>query len=325
MKLLITGANGFVGAHLCRYFGAVPDYEVVGAVRESRGQSQMIAVGDISEGTDWQEALHGCDAVIHCAGQAGDNSQASDMDGSKEIADTCYAVNYLATRRLLECARDSGVKKFIYFSSVKVHGECTKKGRSIAEHDPFKPSDRYAKSKVMTEQFIATVAKSWSMDIIVIRPPLIYGPGVKGNFRTLLKLANTAYPLPFGAIRAPRSMLSVYNLADFVDTCLRAKPDVSGAFLVSDNENLSVSALVSEMRRVMGRPARLLPVPKSFFVFVVRILLGSDKVKRLTGDLVVSSGKARQELSWNPPHPAQEAIKKTAEHFLTSSAKVPTQ
>ena len=201
------------------------------------------------------------------------------------------------------------MKRFVYVSSVKVNGEATIDGRPFLETDDPAPQDAYGISKWDAEQCLNALATTSGMEIVVIRPPLVYGPGVKANFSQLMKAVGRSLPLPFGAIRNQRSLVSIENLVDFIDTCVTHQAAANQTFFVSDGRDLSTTELARELARAMGVKERLLPVPESFLMAAGAILGKSDKTQRLCGNLQVDISKARHLLGWTPPFSVEAGLR----------------
>lgn len=298
-RALITGANGFLGTALAQYLAG--RFTLVLAVRSGAsvlpGQGAVVAVGDIDAATDWSQALAGVGTVVHCAARAHVMN-----DDSCDPLEEYRKVNVEGTRALVQQAAQAGVKRFVFVSSIKVNGESTT-GRQPygAELQPA-PEDAYGQSKHETEQMLLRECAAAGMELVIIRPPLLYGPGVKANFRSLCQLAAKPLPLPFGAIRNRRSMLYVGNLCHFIETCMTHEAAANQTFVIADGEDVSLRQLLVLMRKAMGRGPGLLPVPPGLFRLAGRVTGKQALVDRLVGDLQVDTSKARQLLGWQPPY-----------------------
>jgi nucleoside-diphosphate-sugar epimerase len=312
LRILVTGANGFVGRCVCGELSR-RGYAVRAAVRgEDRGRGladEIVAVGDLGPGTDWSRAVTDIDAIIHLAAR---------VHVMKETAaDPLHAfraANVRATESLAQAAADRGVKRFVYVSSIKVNGEETA-GQPFTPDNPARPCDPYGVSKWEGEQVLRRVADATHLEVTVVRPPLVYGPGVGGNFLRLLKLVQRGIPLPFGAIDNHRSMIYNRNLASALIVCA-LHPNASGkTYLVADGEDLSTRELVRRLATALGQPARLLPVPPRM-LRLAGALIGADaEVDRLIGSLRVDSTPIRTELAWSPPYAIADALEETAKWF----------
>ncbi len=253
--VLVTGATGFVGTALCT---ALPQYgfRVRRAVRASiHPGTDAVVVGHIDATTDWSAALAGVDGIVHLAARTHDV-----LDPTPQRLDDYRRLNVAGTRRLAEEAARAGVRRFVFMSSVKVNGEATQ-GRPFRESDVPQPRDAYGITKLEAEQVLQELSRAGAMEIVVLRPPLVYGAGVKGNFLRLMGLLARGVPLPFASIRNRRSLIYVGNLIDAIVTALRSPQAAGGTYLVSDGEALSTPDLLRRLGRALGRDARLLPCP----------------------------------------------------------------
>jgi nucleoside-diphosphate-sugar epimerase len=311
MRILVTGASGFVGTALCRDLLArghtiratlrrlIPS----GAVPPGLHQ---ILIPDISADFNRHELVHGIDAVIHLAAIAHRWSRAE-----AEIR----RVNCDAAARLAEAAGGL-VRRFIFLSSVKAHGEDSG-GGAYGEGDALNPEDSYGRSKLEAERALAETAARSGMELVLIRPPLVYGPGVKANFLRLLGWVDSGLPLPFASVHNRRSLIYVGNLVDAIARCAE-HPAARGPFLVSDEESVSTPELVSRIARALGRPARLVPAPPALLRFAGMIAGRRDEIRRLTGNLAIDSSRARRLLDWRPPYTLDAGLAETARWFRSA-------
>jgi nucleoside-diphosphate-sugar epimerase len=307
MKALVTGANGFVGLAVLKQLNIMSDLQAVGSVRRTAELicTTIVEVGDMNLQTDWSLALAGVDAVIHTA------ARVHIMQDSVADPLTAFrAVNMYATLNLARQAATAGVKRFVFISSVKVNGDSTLVGRAFTEADAPNPQDAYAQSKYEAEQGLCQLSADTGMEMVIIRPPLVYGPGVKANFARLMHAVRRGWPLPLGAVQNLRSLVALDNLVDFIITCLTHPQAANQTFLVSDGQDLSTTELVRGMAHVAKVPARLLPVP----VWALRagaLLLGNgDAVQRLCGNLQVDISKAHSLLGWVPPMSVENGLRR---------------
>jgi nucleoside-diphosphate-sugar epimerase len=314
MKVLVTGASGFVGSTLCAHLMA-KGYTVRGAVRSVSEKPlpgmDVRVVSDLSADTDWSEALAGINAVVHCAARV--------HIMNEESGDPLTAfreVNVKGTACLAEQAVENGVKRFVNISSIKVNGEATYE-RPFKADDAPAPEDPYGISKWESEQVLRSIADKTELEVVIIRPPLVYGPGVRANFLRLMQGIMSGVPLPFGAINNSRSMVALDNLVDLVETCLNHPRATNQTFLVSDGEDLSIKALLQRTAMALGRPARLVPLPLSVLWAVSRLFGRADFAQRLCGSLQVDISNTRDCLSWSPPVSVDDALQKTATYFLS--------
>lgn len=312
MSVLVTGASGFVGGALCRYLAGRGGFRVVPVQRSASAGvlGVPVVVGDIDGRTHWGDALAGVDVVVHCAARVHVMK-----DAEADPLAAFRRTNVEGTLHLAREAFEAGVRRFVFVSSIKVNGEVTAPGACLDERAGCHPEDAYGRSKLEAEEGLWRLARETGLEVVVVRPPLVYGPGVKGNFRSLLVLADTMVPLPFGAIHNRRSMVYLDNLVSAL-ALAAIHPQAAGElFLVSDGEDVSTSELVRLIRRAMRRPERLLPVPVAWLTGGARLLGRSDVMERLVGSLVVNSGKIRQRLGWQPPVTMGEGIMRTVHHF----------
>jgi nucleoside-diphosphate-sugar epimerase len=225
-------------------------------------------------------------------------------------------VNVKGTTCLAEQAVDSGVKRFIYISSIKVNGESTS-GNPLKAGDAPTPEDPYGISKWEAEQVLWEIVEKTELEIVIIRPPLVYGPGVRANFLRLLQGIMSGVPFPLGAVNNSRSMVALDNLVDLVEICLDHPAASNQTFLVSDGEDLSIKALLQRTGAALGRRALLIPIPVSILWAMARLFGKSDFARRLCGSLSIDISKTRDRLNWSPPVSVDDALRKTAKYFLS--------
>jgi len=303
MKVLITGATGFVGTALCDTLAA-SGYEVVPAVRSKSGLPNEVVVGNLDASTDWWPVLIGCDAVVHLAARVhvmGDTAQ-------NPLA-LYRATNTEATLNLARQAVEAGVKRFVFISTIKVNGEGH--DAPYRETDAAAPEDAYAISKWEAEQGLQRIAADTGLEVVILRPPLVYGPGVKANFMRLMQLVQKGWPLPLASICNHRSLLYLGNFVDAIRLCVE-HPDAAGqTFLLDDGEPVSTPDLVRVLACAMGRPARLLAVPVGVLALAGALLGKRAAVARLTGSLFVDSSLIRSRLGWTPPFSMEAGLAAT--------------
>jgi UDP-glucose 4-epimerase len=314
-KVLVTGANGFVGNVLCQQL-VTEGFKVRGAYRTKTtadscpNNIEKVIVGEINSNTDWQEALQDVNIIIHLAARV-HVMQETETDPLSAFE----AVNTLGTLNLAEQAASSGIKRLIFLSTIKVNGDQTEKVYSAS--DVVNPSDPYALSKWHAEQGLQAIRKKSGMEIVIIRPPLVYGPQVKGNFLRLIKLINKGLPIPLSSVKNKRSMVSIDNLCDLIKTCLvHAKAD-GEVFLVSDGHDLSTPELIRLISNALQKSARLLPFPVHWLYFFASLVHKRQEVERLCGSLLVEIKKNQEILNWQPPFTVSEGIRKTVTHHLS--------
>lgn len=318
MNVLVTGATGFVGRHLCTWLLA-EGWKVRGPLLVSEQPSALIAgvepvvVEPLGTQTPWNHALTGIDTIIHLAARVHIMDDPS-ADPLKEFR----AVNTEGTRRLAEEAVAAGVKRLVFISSIKVNGE--ESATPYTEDTPAQPMDPYGISKWEAEQVLRRIEAEAGLQVVVIRPTLVYGPGVKGNFINMMKAVRRGIPLPLASVRNKRSLIYVGNLVAALAICAE-HPDAAGkTYLVSDGEDVSTPELIRRTASALDLPARLVPFPLSLMRLGGRFAGRSDSLNRLTGSLTVDSSKIRHELSWNPPFSMEKGLRETAKWFLTNEA-----
>jgi UDP-glucose 4-epimerase len=318
MRILITGANGFVGRHLCeRLHGG--GHEVVAAVR--RGRTVRISapvlvrtvadLGDLGPTTDWNEALADVDAVVHLAARVhvlGDNDP--------EAFSRFYRINVVGTERLIRAAADAGVRHFLFLSSVKVHGEHTAPGIALTENSPLAPEDAYSRSKREAESVLRTIAAETGLALTILRPPLIYGPGVGANFERLLRAVYDRFPLPLAAVENRRSLIFVGNLVDAIARCLECSDSFGQTFLVSDGPAVSTAALIRELAAALGRTPRLFRLPPPLLRLLGKLTDREAELGRLLDDLAIDDTRIRTRLNWRPPFRREEGLRITAMDWI---------
>lgn len=314
MKVLVTGANGLIGRALCSVLDQT-EGQVVRAVRTSTTPWE-IPVGELNEDTDWSEALRqNTDVVVHLAAQVPEMDSASRSPGDR------YAeVNTLGTANLARQCAQHGVKRLIFVSTVKVLGEG--KSEPYRDTDLAIPADAYAISKWEAEQTLLQIGAHTGMEVVVLRPPLVYGPGVKGNFLRLMQAIDQRRLLPLGAIQNQRSLIYLGNLVDAIRLCLTPPDAVGKTFLVSDGDDVSTPELVRRIAAALGREPFLLPVPVLWMRWAGRVLGKQAAADRLLGSLFVDISPLREELGWTPPYTMQEGLKATAQWYRKTKAVV---
>lgn len=310
-RILVTGANGFVGLPLCNEL-ILRGYRVRSAVRscsQSEGlPGEVIEVGDINDKTDWSRALEGVEVVIHLAARVHIMN-----DDSHNPLDAFRVLNVVGTEHLARSADAGGVRRLVYASSVKVNGERSLE-QSFTEEDIPHPSDSYAISKWEAEQVLRTVAEETGLEVVIVRPPLIYGPRVRGNFLRLLKLVESAIPLPLGLVDNRRSMLYLGNFVDALIACAMHPNAAGNIYMVSDGVDVSTCKLVLDLSRIMGRGG-VWPFPLPLLRLVGKVAGRSAELERLWGSLVVDSSKIRRDLGWVPPYTMEQGLTDTINWF----------
>ena len=316
--VLVSGANGFVGRALCQSL-ASRSRDVRSAVRRAGseiigGQSPFV-VGEIDAKTAWSPALSEVDVVVHLA------SRVHLMQETSSDSLSVYRmVNTEGSLNLARQAAVAGVRRFVFVSTVKVNGEGG--GGIYSETDAPCPVDPYAISKWEAEQGLCDVAAATGMEVVIVRPPLVYGPGVKANFLRMMQWLNKGMPLPFGTIHNKRSLVALDNLIDLLITCIDHPAAVNQTFLVSDGEDLSTPELFVRMAAALGKPACFMPFPEQILK-AGAVLLGKRALsQRLFGSLQVDISKAKNLLGWSPPVSVNEGLQLTAKHFLADTLEL---
>lgn len=312
-RILVTGATGFVGRALLPVL-LQNGHTIIAAVRRPNASLpsgiEQVVVPDIGPETDWQQALFGVEAVVHAAAHVhAIGSPADDPQGLHA------RVNRDGTRRLAEASVRAGVRRFVFVSTIKVNGEKTLPGRPFHEDDTPRPETPYGIAKWQGEQALAEIAGASSMSVAVVRPPLVYGPGVGANFRALLRLCRSGLPLPLGGIDNSLSFIAVENLADILCRTVAHPAAANQTFVVRDGEDFSTSDLVRRLRAAMGRPPRLFPVPAGLLRLAGGLAGRGESVQRLLDFLTVDDGKLRRVLGWTPPVTPDQALTQTAAWF----------
>lgn len=313
MRVLVTGANGFVGAHLCK--GLLESGHVVRAAVRSRGSApegtDEYIVADIGPDTDWVGALESQDAVIHLAARVHVMTETAADPGA-----AFDRVNTVGTATLARAAAAAGIRRFVFLSSIKVNGESTP-GRPFTVLDPANPQDAYGVSKMDAEKALRALEAAGVLDLVIIRSPLVYGPGVGGNMLRSMKMLRLGVPLPLASVRNRRTLISVWNLADILVKAA-TDPAAAGALvLAGDRVSPSTPELLTQLGRAMGKPAKLLPFPLGMLRFFGLLSRQSPVVVRLIGSLEVVPGSSNA-FAWEERVPFSEGIRRTGEWFAKS-------
>lgn len=316
MKVLVVGASGFVGGQLVRRLAAdgVPLRAAV-----HRNRAGLPAGIDIAENVDlegsfnWTSAIAGCDTVAHLGARVHVM-----RDNSENALEAYRRVNVDGTLSLARQAAAAGVRRFVFLSSVKVCGEYTVPNASFVETTTPRPRDPYGVSKLEAERGLLEFGRASGMQIVILRPPLIYGPGVRANFLSMMRWLRRGVPLPLGSVDNRRSLIGVDNMVDLICTCLRHPAAAGEVFMASDGEDLSTPELLKRLAAVLNTKARLLPIPVGLLKAVSAFAGQRALAERLCLSLCVDNRKSRKTLDWEPPFSVDEELQRTARGFLGS-------
>jgi len=311
MRLAITGSNGFIGHTLSRvlknHFS-----EIRRLVRSERNNSlDTFSIGNISSETNWTKALEGIDCVIHCAGIAHNKPKLNNQNIS-----SYEEVNVQGTINLAEQAVKSGVKKLIFLSSLKVNGDINQESKPFTEKNIPNPKGKYALSKWLAEKSLREVESTSDLDLIILRLPLVYGPGVKANFFNLVRAVSMGVPMPLGSLDNKRSFISVDNLADILIACIKEQDARGKTFLVSDDSDISTSQLIESIAGLMNKPSRLFYVPKNILYLGGLLSNKQDMVRSLVDSLQVDISYTKKILKWQPQYSFEDGLKKVIDSAL---------
>jgi len=315
MRILVTGAGGFVGRPLCKEL-VHRGYRVKAAMR-THGQlsadGETVTVGEIDAATKWADALKGVDTVMHLAARVHVMK-----DKAADPLTEYLKVNLYGTSNLAQQAASAGVKRLVYVSTVKVNGERTTDDRPFVESDLPDPQDPYAISKLQAEEVLHSISAETGLEVVIVRPPLVYGPDVKGNFFSLLAAIHKGFPLPLAGANGLRSMVYVGNLVDALAACATHPAAARQTYLVSDGEDIATAMLVAKLSHALGRNSRSFYVSPGLLRAAATVLRRAEQVDRLFGSLRVNDQKLRTELGWTPPFTMEQGLKATADWYRSS-------
>lgn len=316
--ILITGGTGFVGQALLKRLIAEGQQCKVSSRRticKLPERFQFIQIDGISAETNWGAALHDVDLVVHCAARVHVMHECTCHGFVPDPFEVYRQVNVHGSLNLARQAAKAGVLRFVFISSIKVNGETTQPGNPFTADDIPSPVDPYGLSKLEAEQGLRKIEAQTGMEVVIIRPPLVYGPGVKANFASMLRWVARGVPLPLGAIQNARSMVALDNLVDLVVTCLNEPAAARQTFLVSDGEDVSTTELLHRTAQAMGKKALLLPVHPFLLEWGATMLGKRDVAQRLLGSLQVDMTKTRRQLDWTPPLSLDQGLEKAVENM----------
>ncbi len=305
MKVLVTGSSGFVGRRVTQ-MAHTQGWDVLTHGRTANHVQPPSIACSLGPDTDWSPVLDSVECVVHCA------ARVHQMHESPEEAQHAYNdVNVLGTLNLARQAAKAGVKRFVFISSIKVNGEWTTKGRPFLPTLDRKPEDPYGISKYQAEVGLWQLADETGLEVVVIRPPLVYGPDVKANFLAMMNWVEKAIPLPFGGIAAQRSLVYLDNLADLIITCCTHQAATGRTFLVSDDHDIAISQLLRLLAKVMNVPSRLIPVPPQFLLWGLSLFGKRAVGQRLCYPLQLDICATKETLGWAPPISLEDGLKQT--------------
>ena len=312
--ILLTGSTGFIGKSMCKKFEE-KSISFIAPVRSIAGKStesaKLLKIDSITSETDWSVALKNVNTVIHLAAYVHTMSSST-----TSLLSEYRKVNTAGTLNLAKQAAQSGVVRFIFLSTIKVNGEYSLENKPFIADDVNIPTDPYALSKYEAEHGLRELAAKTGMEVVIIRPPLVYGPGVKGNFQSMIKLLSKGYPLPFGSVRNMRSLVAVDNLTDLIIRCVDHPAAANRIFLASDGEDISTTELLIEISKALEKPNRLIPIPQSILEIALRIFGKKEIAIRLFGNLQVDITETTQVLDWKPVVGFEKAVKNTVQEWL---------
>ena len=320
-KILITGASGFIGQSLVKYLSKLKK-PVRGTLRSNGSfflntEIEYVSIKDINHKTNWNESLINVDCIIHCAGKA-HNMKVKEEQDEQEIY---HSVNVDGTKQLAEQAAEAKIRRLIFLSSIKVNGENTnedniekflneQKKNSYNNKDLANPEDLYAKSKLQAEKVLWEISSRTGLEVVVVRLPLVYGYGAKGNLARLIKLVKSGIPLPLSLVQNQRSMIGIDNLVDLLNHCIDHPEASKKTFLALDGEDLSTPELIKLIASSMGRRANLFPLPISLLKFLGSICGRREEINRLVGSLRIDNSYTKEILDWTPPISVEEGIRR---------------
>ncbi|RMH84864.1 NAD-dependent epimerase/dehydratase family protein [Pseudomonas sp. AOB-7] len=319
MRVLVTGASGLVGMAVLRRLGRESGLQAIAGVRvltAGNVDCEQRALGDLAKGPVGAELLSGIDVVVHAAARVHVM-----QERAQDPLAAFRVVNVEGTRALLEASAQAGVRRFVLVSSIKVNGEANAPGRPFSEADEASPQDAYACSKWEAEQLVQAFCEQHGMEWVVVRPPVVYGPGVRANFRRMLQALARGLPLPLGGLHNKRSLVALENLADFLVCCVSHPLAANQRFLVSDGQDLSVTELSRKLAAALDSRSWLVPVPRTWLSAALHLLGRGAAAQRLCGELRVNSSKACSLLNWQAPQGVDDALADTVRDFVRECSR----
>jgi nucleoside-diphosphate-sugar epimerase len=312
-SVLITGAGGFIGRALCKRMLA-EGWKVLGTVRSERDGSRLpegietFTIGSIDSNTKWDDALRGIDTVVHLAARVHvmDDTAANPLEAFRKV-------NVAGTKHLAQSAASAGIRRFVFISSIKVNGEG--KAAAYTEEDDEAPEDPYGVSKWEAEQELRKIADLTGLETVILRAPLVYGPGVKANFYNLIKIVDRGIPLPLASINNRRSLIFLDNMVDAILASIIHPKAAGQIFLISNGENVSTSELIRKIASALGKPARLFSISPFLIRLAGNLFRKSAAIDRLFGSLTIDNTKIRKDLGWKPPYTMEHGLKETAKWY----------
>lgn len=312
MKLLVTGASGFIGSALCARFAEAGGVELLATVRSAGNSAPTgatVRIKELAPDTGWHDVLDSVEVVVHAAARV-------HVAGGPHSPAGYRPVNVDSTVNLARQAAACGVRRFVFLSSVKVNGECTQPGQAFRADDRPAPADPYGLSKHEAEVELRRVGEADDMEVVTIRPALVYGPGVKANFLTLMGWVHKGYPLPFAGIHNARSFVAVQNLVELVRICCVHPLAANETFMAADSEDVSTAELITRLGIALDRQARLFSVPPKLLLALATIAGKRAQAKKLLGNLQVDARRTRDRVGWKTDVGMDQALELTAQHFL---------
>ena len=303
--ILLTGSSGFIGSNLSKELDKRKiKYLPVSRNKDHSKKKYFYQIPNIDGGTNWTDALKDCSSVIHTAARVHVMK-----DSSKDPLSKFRKVNVAGTINLARQSIEEGIQKFIYLSTIKVNGDDTEIGKPFFYNDSNLPSDPYAISKFEAEEKLKILCKNSNMDLIIVRPPLVYGPGVKGNFSLLMKAITLHIPLPLKGVDNRRSLISIYNLNDFLIKCLNFEGTLNETFLISDDQDLSTSELISKICFYMKKKDLSFKLPEPMLINLFSFIRKRREILRLTNNLQVDISYSKDRISWTPIYTVEDSLR----------------